>query len=187
MTPLKSTQGRVTVRARPLTGRYKQQGLNLVEVAIALFLGLLVLLGVYGLYQNANNTASNQSELENVTSLITSIRTLRTASGYGASGTNLIPVLINSGGIPGSMSVSGTTVTNSWSGAVTAVSTGAGFTLTYGDVPKPNCNTLATKAPNARTMSLSINGGTAISGEVSSTAANSGCSADANTLAWSGR
>jgi prepilin-type N-terminal cleavage/methylation domain-containing protein len=187
MTPVNSTQGRVTVRARIYTGRSKQTGLTLIEVLIALVLGLLALYGVFSLYQSGTTTANNQGELENVTSLITSIRTLKTASGYGASGTNLLPVLINSGGVPGTMSVSGNAVTNVWNGAVTAVSTGAGFTLTYADVPKANCNVLATKSPTGRSLSVSINGGSAISGEVSSTAANAGCSTDANTLAWSGR
>jgi len=185
MTLLNSVQERAAVRAQSMSVLRKQRGLTFLEVLVALAIGLILVVGISAMWTKGTNTANTQVEMENVQSLITSLRGLRTASGYGASGTNLMPALINSGGVPDSMNKSGTTLSNSWGGSITAVSTGTGFTLTYADVPKANCNQIATKSPS--NMSLSLNSGTAITGEVTTAAATAGCSADTNTLAWSGR
>ncbi|RMO63405.1 hypothetical protein ALQ37_02744 [Pseudomonas syringae pv. aptata] len=56
--------------------------------------------------------------------------------------------------------------------------------LTEAGLPQDACVTLATKIGRGQKVTTSINGGTAVNGEVSSAAATSGCSTDSNTLAW---
>lgn len=165
----------------------KQRGASGIEMVVVIFVGLLILIAAMAWWSKLTGSAKNSGELENVTSMQTNIQTLKTASGYGPSGSNLIPVLINSDGIPSSMQKNGNTVFNVWGGAVTAVSTGMGFTHTYAGVPDSSCIFLATKAPLTSAMTLKINGGSPLSGEVDSISATAACTAGTNTLAWSGR
>ncbi|HCE9846023.1 TPA: pilus assembly protein PilX, partial [Pseudomonas aeruginosa] len=67
------------------------------------------------------------------------------SSGYGSSGTNLIPSLIAINGVPKNMSVSSGVVYNVYGGSVTVSSTGMGFSITTSKLPKDACITLGTK------------------------------------------
>lgn len=165
----------------------KEAGFGALEVLVALGVGLLIVVAGIGWKSKLDNTSNNQNEVENIASLISNTKQLKTASGYGTSGVNLIPLLINVEGVPLAMSKTATTVVNAWGGNVTLTSTGAGYTLTYAGVPAANCVFLATQANNGNGMSLKINGGTAVTGEVTSTVANTSCSTSSNSLAWSGR
>lgn len=145
---------------------------------IAIAIGFIVLQG-WRMY-SSSDVAIEQS---NITSLITNTKKLKGSSGYGPTGQDLVPALINLDAA-GSMGVSGTSLVNQWNGAVTVVSNGLTFTLTESNVPKSACITLATKVVRDRQTSTSINGGAATTGEVLATAASSGCSSDANSIAW---
>lgn len=165
----------------------KQGGFGALEVMIAIAVGIFAIIGAINWYSKLTNTSNNNEELQNVSSLITNTRQLKTQSGYGPTGTNLIPVLIAGEGIPETMQKSGSTVSNLWGGAVTNVSTGSGYNMTYAGVPDSNCIFLATKSTNSNSLTIRINGGTAITGEVTSIAATSACTSGSNTLSWSGR
>ncbi|BAU77397.1 type 4 pilus major pilin [Metapseudomonas furukawaii] len=165
----------------------KQRGFGALEVMIGLMIGTLVLIGAVVWYQKLSNSSNNGDELENLSSLITSVRHLKTSSGYGANGTNLVPILNNAGGIPDNMGFNAGVPLNAWGGNVTIVSTGLGFTVTYAGLPAENCIFLATKGASSSTMTTRINGGAAITGEVTAAAANTGCNAATNTLAWTAR
>ncbi|WP_277343878.1 type 4 pilus major pilin, partial [Pseudomonas viridiflava] len=56
--------------------------------------------------------------------------------------------------------------------------------VTEAGLPQDACVTLSTKIGRGQKVSTSINGGTAVNGEVSSAAATTGCSTDSNTVAW---
>lgn len=186
-----NSMGRSTVGNAKVTklGDQKrgQRGITGIEMVVIIFVGLLLLIAGMNWWSKLTGGAKNSGELENITSVQTSIQTLKTASGYGASGSNLIPVLINGGGIPSTMQKTTTTVFNVWGGSVTAVSTGVGYTHSYTSVPDSNCIFLATKVPLGDSMSLKINGGSTLTGEVDSITATAGCNAGSNTLAWTGR
>lgn len=167
--------------------RLKQGGFGALEIFVALGIGILAVLGALAWKSKLDNSSNNQVESENIASLIANTKQLKTASGYGASSTNLVPLLINFEGVPGNMSKSGVTITNVWGGSVTLISTGAGFTLTYADVPTANCIFLATQASPGYGSTLRINGGSAMTGEVTSSVANAACTSSTNSLAWSGR
>lgn len=163
-----------------------QNGFGALEVMIALMIGAIVIIGAVVWYPKLTNNSNNGNELENVSSLLTNTRQLKTASGYGAANTDLIPTLLNGGGIPDNMQKSGGAVFNSWDGAVTIKSTGTGYTLTYSGLPPQNCIFLATKASNSSTVTTSINGGAATPGEITAVTASAACSGATNTVTWAG-
>lgn len=164
-----------------------QGGFGALEVMIALMIGAIVIIGAVAWYAKLTNNSNNGDELSNISSLLTNTRQLKTASGYGASGTDLIPTLLNGGGVPDNMQKSGGAVFNAWDGAVTIKSTGTGFTLTYAGLPPQNCIFFATKASNSSSITTSINGGTPTAGEITSVAASAACTGATNTVSWAGR
>lgn len=165
----------------------KQGGFGALEVLIALVIGMFIVIAAVGWMTKLSDTANNNDELSNVSTMITNVRTLKTSSGYGPAGTDLIPIMIKAGGIPDIMQRTDTTVSNVWEGAVTMESNGADVTLTYADIPEASCIFLATKAAGSQSLTTSINGGAAIIGEVTAVDASTSCSEDENTLAWTGR
>lgn len=122
-------------------------------------------------------------EQSNISTLIANTKKLKASTGYGSSGQNLVPSLINIEGT-GSMGISGTTLVNQWNGAVTVVSDGMTFTIAEANVPKSACITLATKVAKDKQTTTAINGGSATTGEILATTASTSCSSDSNTIAW---
>lgn len=165
----------------------KQGGFGALEVMIALMIGAIVIIGAVVWYPKLTNNSNNGEELSNISSLLTNTRQLKTASGYGASGTDLIPTLLNGGGIPDNMQKSGGAVFNAWDGAVTIKSTGTGYILTYAGLPAQNCIFFATKASNSSSITTSINGAAGVTGEITSVVASAACTGATNTVAWAGR
>ena len=83
------------------------------------------------------------------------------------------------------MNVSGNTLYNAWNGTVTVTSGGMNFVLTENGLPGDACVTLATKISRGQKVSTAINGGSSVTGEVSSATAAASCTDDNNnTLAW---
>lgn len=172
----------------PLGHRSRTQGgFGTLDMLIALVIGLLAVIAAMAAMSKLTASQNNNDELSNISSLITNTRVLKTSSGYGSTGSDLVRSMINSGGVPDLMERTTTEVFNAWGGTVTILSTGTGFTMTYSDVPKDSCIILASKAAGSRAMSTSINGGAAIVGEVTTAQGDSGCSQDTNTLSWSTR
>lgn len=122
-------------------------------------------------------------EQSNIATIISNAKKLKGSSGYGATGTNLVPSLIAIDGT-GSMGVSGNNLTNQWNGAVTLVSSGMTFTLTESSLPKAACITLASKIAKDKQTTTSINGGTKTVGEVLPAVATTSCNSDTNSISW---
>lgn len=180
-----NTHSRKKVMSKPTLS--KQGGFGALEVMIALMIGAIVIIGAVVWYPKLTNNSNNGDELSNISSLLTNTRQLKTSSGYGGSGVSLIPTLLNAGGIPDNMQKSGNAVFNAWDGAVTIQSTGTGYTMTYAGLPAQNCIFLATKASNSSSISTSINGGAANTGEITAVVASAACTGATNTLTWAGR
>lgn len=161
-----------------------QAGFGALEVMIALIIGSLVIIGAVAWYQTLDTKSKNSDELSNIGMIMTNTRLLRTVSGYGPSGTNLMPILQNAGGLPDSMQVTSNVVFNAWGGNVTNASNGTTFTITYTGLPAENCIFLASKSAASATLQTRINSGAAITGEVTSIQADTGCNSDSNTVAW---
>jgi len=168
-----------------LKSRRHAAGFTLIETAIAIVIGLVIIGGVLGLVNGTFSKSDVSNEVTNVNGIFTSARALKSSAGYGAAGSDLTATLINTKEIPLNMSVVGTTVQNSWGGAVTVASTGSGFTINYAAVPTDACVGLATRIAGSGAMETTINGGTLITGSVDQATANSQCSAGAaNTITW---
>ncbi|MBI6855924.1 pilus assembly protein PilX [Pseudomonas cichorii] len=165
------------------TNKTLQHGYMSIEM---LFVIIVLLIGMgFALYNGWSMMGSSDvnNEQGNVGQLIANTRKLKGSTGYGASGTNLITQLSAIRGLP-NMSFSNSQLYNSWSGEVTVVSNGMTFTVTENGLPQDACVTLSTKVGRGQKVTTSINGGTAVSGEVASATATSGCSSDSNTVAW---
>jgi len=161
--------------------RVKQLGFTLIEVMIV----LVIALGIYGIASgkiaSALGWSSDTEEDGNISQLYSNAKALKTASGYGASGTNLVLSLISAKGIPGNMTVTSNVPYNDWGGAVTVVSTGQGFTIGYSDVPQDACIKIATKANKGGTFaSVQVNSATAQTSEYTSAQAQIDCSSSTN-------
>ncbi|MCX2694507.1 type 4 pilus major pilin [Pseudomonas sp. DCB_CB] len=159
--------------------------MSAIEMALIIAVGVVALYAAVAYGPKLWASSDNSRELENISSLVTNVRNLKTVSGYGASGTNLVPQLITAGAVPGPMTISGTTIINTWGGVVTIVSTGYGFTVTAPSIPATGCIFLATKFAATGSVTTKINSGTAVSGEVTSAAATTGCNGATNTIVWS--
>ncbi|MGK6474977.1 type 4 pilus major pilin [Pseudomonas aeruginosa] len=164
--------------SRPTQGGFVSIEMIIVLIIIAIGVGL-GLAAAAGMFSSSN---ANE-EQRNISVIAANARALKTSSGYGSSGTNLIPSLIAINGVPKNMSVSSGVVYN-LAGSVTVSSTGMGFSITTSKLPQDACITLATKIAKNTFEQTKINSGSAITGEVTTAAATQACSSDSNSITW---
>lgn len=162
--------------SRPTQGGFVSIEMIIVLIIIAIGVGL-GLAAAAGMFSSSN---ANE-EQRNISVIAANARALKT-SGYGSSGTNLIPSLIAINGVPKNMSVSSGVVYNVYGGSVTVSSTGMGFSITTSKLPQDACITLATKIAKNTFEQTKINSGSAITGEVTTAAATQACSSDSNSI-----
>lgn len=163
----------------------QQQGMTLIELSVAIIVGLVLLAVAIGGISSTMSKSDINAEAQGMTGIIANAKTLRAGGSYGASGTNLVPSLIALKGVPSTVTVNGTNLANQWGGTVTVTSTGPGYVVSTADVPQDACIELATTLSKTM-MSTSINGGAGIAGQVSTAQATTACSGTGNTnsVAW---
>ncbi|MEB0222040.1 type 4 pilus major pilin [Pseudomonas sp. AB12(2023)] len=163
----------------------KQSGATTMELLFYLIVAALILYAAVQGGFKLFSRQSNNTEQENVASLIINTRALKGNTGYGTSGTNLVPVLSTTDGIPNGMTFTSGVPYNSWNGAVTVVSTGPSFTITYPTVPQDACVSLATRVAKNASITTKINSGTGVVGEISASSASTSCTdPTANIISW---
>lgn len=181
-----------------ITGRFRsrrtrslaaQKGLTIIEVMIALVVAIAIWAMATGRMSMLFGRSDVTTEQGNMTTLMSNARELKTISGYGATGTNLVPTMISRGYVPDNMSVVGGIIYNVWGGAVEISSLGIKYSVKFNAVPKEACNALATKSnTGTQFSSLQVNSAAAVIGEYTSAKAATDCSADlTNTLTWTSR
>ncbi|WP_307546491.1 type 4 pilus major pilin [Xanthomonas sacchari] len=158
--------------------------MSLVEMVIGMVILGAIVIAVLGVARGARSSSKIQTEGRNYNSLIECARNMKSAGTYGANGTDLMPAAINRNCVPSTMPIHGTTASNPFGGAVYLVSSETGLTLTTGSIPKEVCSGLVTDLSQSGAYVTRINGGTGISGPVPTATADSSCSSDANTIAW---
>ncbi|MCD0253117.1 pilus assembly protein PilX [Xanthomonas campestris pv. campestris] len=163
--------------------RTQQAGFNLLEMMIVLVVIIIAVAVAAANIFGATSKNDVAQDVQGIGSLQANTKTTRGSGGYGAAGADLIPTLIALGAIPKTLTLTGTTVTNTWGGSVTVVSTGAGFTITSQGVPKAACIEEAAKLSRGA-ATTKVGAAAAVNGEVSIAAATASCSADTNTIAW---
>ncbi len=126
-----------------LSRKSRQAGYSLVELGIVLLIIAVILAVVIGKSYFAKSAANAQTEQATLVQVIAATPNFKGSTGtpgsYGAAGANLVGALITAKVIPPSYSTTATTITNSWGGAITLVSTGPGFTLTDNALPDDIC------------------------------------------------
>lgn len=177
-----STEKCAAHRAREL---YRQRGVISIEaiVVIAIILVLLVWGGarIGQLFLSTDNT----TESGNVQALYGAIREIKTSAGYGAAGTDLSPVLIAMGKVPGNMEVAGNQIKNTWGQPYSLLSTGQGFTVGDPSVPQKSCiKIVSSVSQNGQFASVAVNGGTAYSGPLAAAVGQTACSGDPSSILW---
>lgn len=166
------------------TNRSNQTGFSLMELMVVIGIIAVLVIGVLVYKAMAKGDSNVNRETDNVSVIISKIQRLKGGASYGAAGADLLPIAINANAIPRSMAITGSTVTNVWGGAVTIKSTGGGFYVDYAGVPKEACLAMAGAIAGSTDTTTSINGGSAITGSIDPTIANTQCNADPSSLRW---
>lgn len=164
-----------------------QHGASLFEGQGFLILTLIVLASGAAAFFVMYNGGQKSQDVTDMSSLIANTHDMRDVSGYGASGTNLTSQLAANNGIPTDMNYTGGVIYNQWGGTVVPTSTGVGYTVQTETVPQASCIKEATKvgSPNGSNLTVTINGGTALTYPVTQAQATSGCtSTSANTILY---
>jgi len=175
-----------------LIKKSNQAGVTLLETILVLSLIAIIMVGGLNLYRSASNSAKATDAMRNLVSLATNVKAL-----YGSQFNFLDldnEVIIDAGLVPPGMSISGTSISNTFGGAVVIdagvalaanVVAGSGsltdrsyvddetFTVVYPQVPKSVCYKIVT-------TDIGQVGGPLDPADVSTTA----CSADSNTLTF---
>ena len=165
-------------RNTPAAPRHKQKGMTLIEMGVVIILILIVMALASGRVGAIFGKNEQAEEVAALTQLIVNTKSLRSAGGYGSSGSNLVPALIATDGVPKSMPIQSNTLRNTWGQTVTVVSTGLGFAVTTSGVPKAACVEVANKVSRGGAMQTKVNSSPLTNGEVSSIDASTQCSSD---------
>ena len=167
------------------TGRRaaNEEGWAIMSSMIAIFIGLIMMAGIFGLVQIALQGSNVQAAQNHISMIRTNAQQLFSGQpDYSGLTTSLAT---SAGMIPSEM-VSGSSVVNAWSGSVT-VATGtpsSQFDITYSGLPEEACIKLAPfgygswDSVTVGGSSISQSGGTAVSDAVSA------CSGSSNTLVF---
>jgi hypothetical protein len=171
-------------RQWPVHIPYHQRGLTLLEGLAWMALAGVVVAGALAMNAKGWLGSKEQKEITHISAIVSGTKQLQSVSGYGSSGTNLVPALISAGLVPADMTVSGTTIVNRYGGTVTVVSTGLGYTVTDPSLPAATCMSLARQISQVDGLTTKIGSGTAITTAVDTATAQTQCSGTTNTVAF---
>lgn len=165
----------------------RQRGASLLEGIAYLGIAAIVVLGAVSLLTGAFTSAQSNRVAEEVVSIRTSVKKLYMgqSSGYGATGFDLMPVLVASKVLPTTISVAtgATTATNSWGGAVTVTgNNGNQFDIAYASVPQDACINILSGASGWSNITGSAGQVPAI--PVTPAGAQTACAAGLNLITW---
>lgn len=162
-----------------------QKGFTALELIVVLIVGLGIITLAASKMDMMFGGSNLSEEIDNVNTLMSNTKSLKTSSGYGAATTNLVPALINSDGIPKNISVVSNVPYNVWGGAIAIVSTGTGFTISYAGVPQEACIKMATKSNRSGAFSqVKVGAAAAVTNEYTTAQATTDCSGTTNTIVW---
>ncbi|NVE00138.1 type 4 pilus major pilin [Massilia sp. BJB1822] len=165
-----------------LVRRHFQRGASLLEGIAYLGIAAIVILGAVSLLTSAFGSANTNRSHGELTSIRTGVKKLfmGQADGYGTA--DLTETLIKAKAYPSSLFVSGTTLKNSWNGAVTVGGSNNTFKITYGAVPKDVCVSMVSGGNDW--TSVKVNTGADTPLPITPAAAAVSCSEASNTIVW---
>lgn len=160
-----------------------QEGWAIMSSMIAIFIGLIMMAGIFGIVQIALSGSKVQTAQNNISMIRTTTQQLFSGQpDYTGLTTSLA---ISAGMLPSGM-VSGSSAVNAWSGSVT-ITTGSPthlFDITYSGLPEEACIKLAPfgygtwNSVTVGGSTISQSGGTAVSDAVTA------CSGASNTIVF---
>jgi type II secretory pathway pseudopilin PulG len=158
----------------------KNQQRGAISLEMIIVIALLIVLFGWAVSRSdmMQSRAGTLTSASNIVTLGQNVRSLlKDSTGYGASGTDLVPALITNNGVPKNITIAGgTALVNDYGGPITIVSTGSGFIATDTSLPPDICIQDAMKVSKSGTYtSISINGGAATGGEITSAMAGASC------------
>lgn len=164
----------------------KQRGFTLVEIGIVLALAGLIYVVVSSSRASGFSSNDVKDEQTQIIRVLGALPELRGSAGYGAAGTDLLPVLIDQKVVQVPWKVISGTVTNTFGGTVAITSNdGATAKVIVTKYPQEACNRLARGLSRGDNFfSSKINAGTVHVGEVTTVQAQADCTTGANTIEW---
>lgn len=158
-----------------------QCGASLLEALLWMAIALIVAGFATALVKGAFSGSNTLKSGNETKALITGTRSAAGGANYGTASLN--SGLIAAGLVPNTLTVSGSTISNSFGGTVTLTGATNTFTLSETLIPKDICvKKLTTIDPGV--TSVSINAATAILPPISLATAATQCSAATNTILY---
>lgn len=120
----------------------RQQGFNLIGVAIAIVIGLVVSVGIFTVYASASANNRAQQSSNNMMLLKSSIQALYPSPQYTGLNNQL---LLDAGKVPESMQGAAGQIKNVWASDIVVTTAGANdslFTITTNNVPTDECTSM---------------------------------------------
>jgi len=168
------------------------KGTTLMEIILWLVVVLAIIVGVITMSKSAGNSNSINDEIQNIHFMLGKTHSLLKQKGIYdyASETEMTGILIQFGGVPETMNITGdkttgsATLQNAWSGHVTvapvadANGNNTGFKLTYDGIPQNVCTTLAVKISGSAVVDHIAINGEQTDGTITPTDASSQCLSD---------
>jgi len=159
---------------------FKQRGASLIEALAFIIIALLVVAGGVAMWKMTSSGAQENSAINQIMAVQTSYRGLYTnQNSYGTG--DITSIGVSSGAFPSDLKVSGTTVTNGWSGSVVITGATTSFTISWANVPSSSCTKIASIKSDWQAVSIN---GTAQTIPVTPAAAATACNAANNTIVF---
>lgn len=163
---------------------HRQRGASLLEVISYLGVAAMVVIGAVSMLSQAFGSANSNRALEEITAIRTNVKKIYMGqqAGYGTGSMNATLGTMNA--FPSTLTVSGSTVTNSWNGGVVITGATSSFTIQYDAVPKDVCASIISAQGGTGFLSVAVNGGGALTPPITPTAAGTACSGTSNSVVW---
>lgn len=171
---------------------HRQAGMTLMEIIAALAIIAAVIVGALALFNSAQSSNQSVAMLKDLISLRSATQQLFLGQGtYGAAGTNLNAVLINSNKVPNDLvTTAPNTIRAPWPNGTVIVQATADpnkFSVTFQQIPQDICVQLIANSSTGWFSVVNGNAGNVAAPTVfpvTPVAANALCRAAANNITW---
>ena len=160
---------------------FRQRGTSLLEGIAYLAIAALIILGAVALLIGAFSGANTNRTQTEISSIRTGVKKLFMGNAATYGNASLLPELIASKILPGTLSVNGTNVVNAWGGAVLVTGSGPSFTISYGSMPQDVCVNVVSGGGDG--LGITVNG-TAVAVPATPAQASTACATNSSTVVW---
>lgn len=166
----------------------KHNGFSLLELLLVVSVGILLILAGLAIYRNVTNQRLTNDAVRLLNVLKQETQKLYQGEpAYGAAGTNLNVILINSEAPPSGAITGAATIEHPWNGAINVVAQGNLFDIVFVNIPQGACINMAQTYNDSDPdfQQVTINTTAIAANAITVATANTNCVAgDNNTLIW---